>query len=259
MFEKKNADAVERLLKEVGAFQRDRRGRVTDADASEKSLNQLVSSVDLQSEEQLVNGLSALLPEAGFLTEEGTAEKQAALKWVIDPLDGTTNFLFGLEHFAISVALMDGNEVLFGAIYLPEMNRYFSAWGNGAFCNGEQIRISSRSTFAPSLIATGFPYYTFDGLDNYLYLLQYFMRHTKGVRRMGSAATDLAYTAAGHFDLFFEMNLSPWDVAAGSFIVQQAGGKVCGFEGRADHLFGPSIVAGNPALVEKFLEIWAVR
>lgn len=213
----------------------------------EKGLNQLVSYVDIEAEKQLVAELQKLAPEAGFVTEENTVEQvKNELVWIIDPLDGTTNFIHNLPIFSISIALVKGNEILLGVVYEMGKKDLFYAWQNGgAWCNGERISVSKTSELSQSLIATGFPYYEFDQMEAYIKTLTYLMKNTHGLRRLGSAAVDLAYVASGKFDAFFETGLHAWDVAAGCLLVQEAGGTVYDFKGENNFLFGKSITAGN--------------
>ncbi len=212
-----------------------------------KGFNDLVSYVDKQAEQQLVDGCQAILPEAGFITEEGTNSiRKEEYNWIIDPLDGTTNFSHGLPVYSISLALMRGTEIVLGIVY--EINRdelFYALEGQPAFCNDHEIKVSSIANLSDSLLATGFPYYDFDQMSCYLNILNDFMQTTHGLRRLGSAAVDLAYVACGRFEGFFEYNLNPWDVAAGAFIVQQAGGKVTDFKGTGDYIFGREIVASG--------------
>lgn len=210
-----------------------------------KGFNDLVSYVDQTAEQQLVACCNKALPEAGFITEEGTDNIQKEeYNWVIDPLDGTTNFTHGLPVYAISVALMRHSEVVMGVVYEINRNELFHAIENEpAYCNNERIKVSSTMKLSDSLLATGFPYYDFNQMNDYLKILNAFMQCTHGLRRMGSAAVDLAYVACGRFEGFFEYNLNAWDVAAGAFIVQQAGGKVSDFKGGNDYIFGREIIA----------------
>ncbi len=218
-----------------------------------KGFNDLVSYVDKESEQRLVDGLKNVLPGAGFITEEGTGTpSNNQYTWVIDPLDGTTNFVHGLPVFSVSVGLMEtrnddhGRRIVLGVIFDPSRNECFHATSSGpALCNSREIAVSTNSSLAQSLVATGFPFTNFDQLSNYLPLLQEFISKTHGVRRMGSAAIDLAYVASGKFDGFFEYNLNPWDVAAGALIVERAGGIVTDFGGSNDYVFGRQILAAN--------------
>ena len=240
-------EAVIQLSKKVAVFIM-LEGRIFKRERiEEKGLNDLVSYVDKAAEKRIVEGLKLILPEAGFITEEGTASEDGEeYKWIIDPLDGTTNFIHGLPIFAISIALMRNDEIILGVIYEPNREECFYAIKGGeAFCNERPIKVSSMPSLKGSLLATGFPYYHFEQLPQYLNLLDYFMRSTHGLRRMGSAAIDMAYVACGRFEGFFEYNLNAWDIAAGTLIVQQAGGKVTDFEGGKNYLFGRSMIAAG--------------
>ena len=231
------------IIKTTGAFIRTE-GQKFDRQAVEvKSKNSLVSYVDKTAEKQLVEQLGALLPESGFIAEEGTSSKRGSLyNWIIDPLDGTTNFIHSLPCFSVSVALQEDDNIIFGVVYEINLDECFFSWqGEPAYLNGQVISVSNESELEHSLVATGFPYYDYDQLDQYMQSLQHFMHHTRGVRRMGSAAVDLAYVACGRFEGFYEYGLHPWDVAAGAFIVQQAGGKVVDFQGGDDWLHGKTI------------------
>ncbi|PWJ58201.1 myo-inositol-1(or 4)-monophosphatase [Dyadobacter jejuensis] len=213
-----------------------------------KDINNMVSYVDKEAEKLLIKELKALLPEASFITEEGMSGMEpdpTALNWIIDPLDGTTNFIHGLPIYCVSVALARGKEVLLGVIHEPSRDELFSAWqGGGAWCNGKKLQVSSVSRLDESLIATGFPYYTFEKQKRYMYILELLMQKTHGVRRLGAAAVDLAYVAAGRFEGFYEYNLKSWDMAAGVLLIQEAGGTVTDFNGGDSYLFGGNIVAG---------------
>lgn len=211
-----------------------------------KGLNDLVSYVDKHAEERLVAGLRKILPEAGFIAEEGTAGRtdDQVYAWIVDPVDGTTNYMHGLPIFAISIALMHHDTIVSGVVFEVNREECFSAWkGGGAYLNGESIRVSSARLLKDSLLATGFPYYDFKQTDQYLGILKELMQKSHGLRRMGSAAVDLAYTACGRFEGFFEYNLKPWDVAAGTLLVQEAGGIVGDFKGGDDFIFGRELIA----------------
>jgi|SRR5690554_2144261 myo-inositol-1(or 4)-monophosphatase len=235
------------LTKQVAAFIKHEQEYFKASAIEYKGLNDLVSFVDKEAERKLVTGLAALLPEAGFIAEEGTSSKKGEkYNWVIDPLDGTTNFIHGLPVFAISVALMDDDTVILGVVL--EINRdecFYAIKGGKAFCNGQQIKVSDAPALQDSLLATGFPYYNFNKMENYLAILKDYMQKTHGLRRMGSAAVDLVYVACGRFEAFFEYNLKPWDVAAGTLIVQEAGGRVTDFKDGEDFIFGGELLAAN--------------
>jgi len=216
------------------------------------SFNNLVSYVDKESEKRLVAALRKILPGAGFLAEEGTSsEGTNEYRWIIDPLDGTTNFTHGLPPYAISIGLARNEEIIFGVVYEVTKDECFYAIEHEpAFCNDEVITVAPINSLNESLLATGFPYYHFDKREEYLSIIKTFLELTHGVRRMGSAATDLAYVACGRMDGFFEYNLNPWDVAAGSLIVQRAGGFVSDFRGRNNFLYGGEICAAGAIHLE---------
>jgi myo-inositol-1(or 4)-monophosphatase len=223
----------------------------------QKGDHDYVSYVDKTSEQKIVDGLRELLPEAGFITEEGTANnKEKEYNWVIDPLDGTTNFLHKVPVFCISIALLQNDEVVIGVVYEINRDECFYAWKNGqAFLNGVLIKVSTEQDFNNSLLATGFPYTDFGRLDDYLIVFSHFARQTAGLRRLGSAAADLAYVACGRFEGFYEYGLHAWDVAAGAFIVQMAGGTVSDFSGKCNYIFGSELIAGNPFTYPEMLKV----
>jgi len=230
---------------------------VKTTDIQTKSLNSLVSYVDQEAEKQLVKALQALIPTATFLTEEETiSTEEGEWQWIIDPLDGTTNFLHQLPFFSISLALLHQKEIVVGVVYEVMRKECFSAWKDGgAFLNGQKIQVSTRPTLGDSLIATGFPYYDYSKTKNYLEALAYFMRNTRGIRRLGSAALDLAYVACGRFDAYYEYSLNPWDVAGGAILVKEAGGSVCDFQGGNDYIYGKEIIAASPIVFEEIKSI----
>ena len=252
---------VRRLTSEVGAFIRFESENFDKAAIEHKGFNDLVSYVDKEAEKKLVERCRHILPEAGFITEEGTdSVKKDEFNWIIDPLDGTTNFTHGLPVFAISIALMQYDQVVLGVVH--EINRdecFYAIKDSPAHCNDREIKVSTANELKDSLLATGFPYYNFEQMPKYLEILNLFMQTTHGLRRMGSAAVDLVYVACGRFEGFFEYNLNAWDVAAGAFIVQQAGGKISDFDGGNNYIFGREIVAsGNiqNEMLEKIQNIW---
>lgn len=220
--------------------------------------NNLVSYVDKESEKLLVSALHKLLPSAGFVTEEGTVEqsKNQEFSWIIDPLDGTTNFLHGLPLYAISIALAQNNQPILGVVYNVVPDECFHAIKGGkAYLNNREIHVSRIAHLRESLLATGFPYYHLDKSEVYLDIIKEFLAKSHGIRRLGSAAIDLAYVACGRLEGFFEYNLNAWDVAAGAFIVQQAGGKVTDFKEGSNHIFGGELCASNTAIHNEMLGI----
>jgi len=232
-------------------------GKVQQKDIETKALNSLVSYVDETAERQLVASLQKLLPEATFLTEEGTiANEEGEYQWIIDPLDGTTNFLHQLPFFSISVALRQKEELLIGIVYEVNRKECFYAWKDGgAFLNGQAISVSDNVNLADSLLATGFPYYDYQHTQAYLKALEIFIKNTRGIRRFGSAALDLAYVACGRFDAYFEYSLHAWDVAGGAIIVQEAGGRVSDFKGGNNYLFGQEMIAGSMPIHGEVLKV----
>lgn len=221
-----------------------------------KGLNDMVSYVDKTAEQKLVQNLEKLIPDAGFITEEKTISRVGkTYTWIIDPLDGTTNFIHGIPAYGISVALYEDGQPVVGVVY--ELNRaemFYSFKGGKAYLNKKEISVSVNPDLKSSLLATGFPYYQFDKQDKYLKLLAEMMQKSHGVRRIGAAAIDLVYTACGRFDAFFEYNLQQWDFAAGCFIVQQAGGEVFDFAGGNNYFEKREILATNGKLTAEMLE-----
>lgn len=249
------------LCKQVGNFIKLESTRFDSSRIEIKGLNDLVSYVDKEAEGRLVEGLKMIMPEAGFITEEGTESTRGEVyNWIVDPLDGTTNFLHGLPVYAVSVALACKNEIVVGVVYEVNRNECFTAIEGGkSYLNEKEIMVSTADSLSNSLLATGFPYYTFEKMPQYLEILNQLMQKTHGLRRMGSAAVDLAYTACGRFEGYFEYNLKPWDVAAGTLIVKQAGGMVTDFKGGSDFIFGGELVAANnihSELLAQIREIW---
>lgn len=240
--------ATRALSENVGTFLRNELGRVSTEQVVTKQRNHLVSYVDQTAERKLVDGLSALLPEAGFLVEEGTvAHEERDWQWIVDPLDGTTNFLHGLPFFSISIALQYQGETVLGVVHEAMRQETFYSWkgAEGTYLGDQLVTVSRTKQLADSLLATGFPYYDFERQAPYLQILGTLMQQTRGLRRLGSAALDLAYVACGRFEGYFEYSLSPWDVAAGAFLVCQAGGRVSDFSGHHNYLHGREIVAGS--------------
>ncbi len=245
------------VAKRAGAFIRTEKKTFKQSKVEVKGKNDFVSYVDKQAEIIIIQGLQHLLPEAGFITEEKQIDKKSdTLNWIIDPLDGTTNFVHGVPLFAVSIALMDKGQVVVGVIYEINLDECFAArLGGGAFCNGEPIYVSTQQKLADSLLVTGFPYYNYDRLPQYLQLFNHLMQHSRGIRRLGSAATDLAYVAAGRFESFYEYGLNPWDVAAGVLLVNEAGGCVTDFENGSNVVFGKDILATNKIIHQEFQEV----
>ncbi len=241
--------AAEFIIKESEVF------NVNDTES--KGLNNFVTYVDKGSEKMLIEKLAPLIPEAGFIAEEGTSVKKGPkYNWIIDPLDGTTNFLHNVRPYAISIGLMEDNDVIAGVVHEVGGNETFTAWKNGgAWLNGKRIHVSGTPKLSGSLVATGFPYNLFDRLTPYMNLLTYLVKSTHGVRRLGSASIDLAYVACGRFDLFFEYDLKIWDIAAGMLLVREAGGMFSDFSGNMTALSGDETIASNALIYNEILEI----
>ncbi|MFT6147539.1 MAG: myo-inositol-1(or 4)-monophosphatase [Saprospiraceae bacterium] len=246
-------DSAKKIISEVAIFIRTEKNKVSKADIEQKGLNDLVSYVDKTAEMRLVEKLGQLLPLATFITEESTIEnKKSAYYWVIDPLDGTTNFLHGIPHFAISVALVHKEVPIIGIIQDVMRDDSYSAYKNGgAFLNGERIQVSQSTRVLDSVLGMGFPYSAYENMDSVSKSVNYFLRNARGLRRIGSAALDLAYVAIGYLDAFHEVNLKAWDVAAGICIVQEAGGIVQDFSAKNNFLFGGEIIASNPNIAKE--------
>lgn len=243
---------------DTAAFIEQETGKVPSGQIEEKFLNGLVSYVDKNAEQMLVERLSKLLPEAAFITEEETVEQSqgADYQWIIDPLDGTTNFLYGVPHFSISVALQAQGELVLGVVHHVPAREQFYAWqGGGAWCNEKPIRVSQRAELRQALVSTGFPYHNFARAEGWFSALRQFMEQGRGARRFGSAALDLAWVACGRFDVFFEYGLNSWDVAAGALLVQEAGGAVADFSGGKGYIEKKEMLACNAGVYEKAAEI----
>ncbi len=245
------------IAKEAGNFIEKERKNFNPEVVETKSFNQLVSYVDQEAEKILVTGLGKILPSAGFITEEKTIQsEEKPYMWVIDPLDGTTNFIHNLPVYSVSIGLVYQGKSILGVVYEINHKELFYAWQNGgAWLNGNPIKVKTNSELEKSLLATGFPYYDFKIMEKYLDTLKYFMKNSQGMRRMGSAAVDLAYTACGRFDGFFEYGLSPWDVAGGICLIEEAGGIVSDFNGGNDFLFGKTILGSSKAIYPSFQEV----
>lgn len=248
---------VSNISRVVGSYIRDEVHKLGQDDIKEKGVHNYVTNVDIEAEKRLISELSRLIPGSGFIVEENKdIGKSDEYNWIVDPLDGTTNFIHGIPLFAISIALMHYNETVCGVVYEINTQECFYAWKDSpAFMNRHEIRVSECSDLGNSLFATGFPFYDYSRLDEYLEIFKHLMRVTAGVRRLGSAAIDLAYVAAGRFEGFYEYGLHPWDVAAGAFIVQQAGGMTTDFSNGTNYVFGKEIVSTNGLLHQQFLDL----
>ncbi|MGQ0664279.1 MAG: inositol monophosphatase family protein [Pseudomonadota bacterium] len=226
-------------------------GEVEQLQVSVKGPADFVSTADLEAERIIKAELSRARPDYGFLMEESGAQSggDTSRRWIVDPLDGTANFLHGIPQFCISIALEADGDIVTGLVYDPLRDEMFAAEkGMGAFLNDRRLRVSARRELADAVIGTGIPPRERGDHPRYLRLLAGAMANTAGVRRMGAAALDLAYVAAGRFDGFFEHGLAPWDVAAGLILVREAGGFVSEIDGGANVLAGESVLAANDHL-----------
>ena len=217
-----------------------------------KGPNDFVTEVDQAAERAISETLLGAYPGHGILAEESGSTKGAKDSeyiWIIDPLDGTTNFIHGLPIYCVSIALEYRGQIQQAVVYDPNRNDlFYASKGRGAFLNDKRLRVSKRTRLADALIGTGFPFRRGDHFKRYMQMLELVMQSCAGVRRPGSAALDLCYLAAGYYDAFFETGLSPWDVAAGALIVTEAGGLVGNFTGEADFLHQREVVAGSPKI-----------
>jgi myo-inositol-1(or 4)-monophosphatase len=238
--------AVEAAQK-AGALIRDSRGTLVSAEIENKQAFDFVTRVDTESEKLIIDTIRGQFPDHRFLAEESLHESETdCFRWIIDPLDGTTNYIHGFPFSAVSIALQYNREVVAGVVFDPLRNELFTAVkGSGAFLDGKRISVSSTSVMANSLIATGFPFKRKDLIDPYLNLFRSIFMEVSDIRRAGSAALDLAYIACGRFDGFFEIGLGPWDCAAGGLLIKEAGGLITNFGGGPDFLMTGNIVAGN--------------
>lgn len=243
------------VARTAGGFIRKERQGFDLAKVELKGSNDMVSYVDKQAEQIIVSRLSKILPEAGFITEEGTSTtKGDVYNWIIDPLDGTTNFIHDLPFYSVSIGLQKEDQIMLGVVYeVTRSECFYALKGQGAYCNETPIRVSPAESLALSLIATGFPYDTEGQTDNYLAILKTLTESSHGFRRLGSAALDLCYVACGRVDGYFQHNLKPYDVAGGLIVVQEAGGIVSDFRGGDDYIFGGEMVATNGKIHQELL------
>ncbi len=223
-----------------------------------KSHADFVSEVDRAAEQTIIQTLLDAYPDHAILAEESGSQGESEYLWIIDPLDGTTNFLHGLPQFSVSIALQHRGVLTQAVVYDPTKNELFTASrGRGAFLNDKRLRVTRRVQLAESLIGTGFPYTRFEHMDAYIAIFRELMQKTAGLRRPGSAALDLAWVAAGRYDGFFETGLKPWDIAAGCLLITEAGGMVSDLQGSDSFLETGNCCAGNPDIHAQLLKIIA--
>ena len=226
-----------------------------------KGLNDFVTEVDQAAEHAIIEILLTAYPGHAILAEESGRKhgaKHSDYLWIIDPLDGTTNFIHGLPVYAVSIALAFRGKVEQAVVYDPSRNDlFFASKGRGAFLNDRRLRVSKRIRMAEALIGTGFPFRKGDNFKRYLKMFEEVMAQCAGMRRPGAAALDLCYVAAGWYDGFFETGLSPWDVAAGSLMITEAGGLIGNFTGESDYLYQREVVAGCPKIYGQLVQMLA--
>jgi myo-inositol-1(or 4)-monophosphatase len=224
----------------------------------EKAAKDFVSEVDREAEQAIIRTLREAYPAHAILAEESGASGRSEFRWIIDPLDGTTNFLHGFPQYAVSIALEQKGLITQAVVYDPVRNDLFTASrGRGAYLNETRIRVSRRPHIQTALIGTGFPYRQLDHLEAYLGMMRDIVRNSAGLRRPGSASLDLAWVAAGRLDGFWELGLSPWDIAAGALLITEAGGLVGDLQGNEGYLESGNIVAGNPKVFAQLLPLIA--
>jgi myo-inositol-1(or 4)-monophosphatase len=248
-------DAARRAAVSAGAFVRERFGAHRTGRIREKGERDFVTEVDTASEAMIKETLAAAFPSIGFLAEESAAAQAGEAFWIIDPLDGTTNFIHGYPAIGVSIALMEDRRITVGCVYDPLREELFEAEaGGGASLNGKPIRVSGARRLEESLLGTGFPFSVAEHIDAYLAVFRELFRGCRDIRRAGAAVLDLSHVAAGRLDGFWELYLKPWDMAAGSLIVREAGGIVTDFFGTEGFLESGNIVAASPAIFDRMIE-----
>ncbi len=246
-----------RTARQSGDIIRRYAGDVEKLRIQNKDENDFVTEVDRQSEREIITALRRAYPDHAILGEESglTGSAGADYQWVIDPLDGTTNFLYSFPHFAVSIALKQRGRLLLGVVYDPIRDEMFSAArGEGAMLNNRRIRVSPRPSMQGALLGTGIPFRPQHNLERYLDTLRVLVPGTAGVRRAGAASLDLAYVACGRFDGYWEFGLQEWDLAAGALIIQEAGGLVADLQGGNEHLSTGNVLAGNPKVFKEMVQ-----
>ncbi len=252
--------AVEAAIK-AGHLIRRNAGRLQDGMIREKNIHDLVTEVDEKAQEIIVEQLLTWDVPADILAEEGDVfsqgqEAHEGFRWIIDPIDGTTNFAHGMPPYAVSIGLQHNGEVVAGVVLEVGRWELFTAIkGQGLFVNAVRAQVSHRELLGESLLVTGFPYKIYEHLDDFLVLLRDMLHSARGIRRTGAASVDLAYVACGRFEAFYEYSLNAWDIAAGVLLVEEAGGKVTDFNGGEDYLFGGRLISSNGSVHEEVQEV----
>lgn len=252
-------DLAVAAAKEAGAFLAESLGRVRSVDTKEGQERNLVSDIDRESERRIIGKIRERYPDHGILAEESGGSGEAAETiWVIDPLDGTTNFLHGLPLFCVTIGIEHRGELVAGVVYDPNLDELFTAErGKGAFLNGKRLSVSHAETLIASLLVTGFPYDIARNPDFAVERFNAFLMEAQGIRRLGSAALDLCYVAAGRLDGFWEVNLHPWDMAAGVLLVAEAGGRVTDFAGSPTTIRRRQMLASNGRIHDAMVRVLA--
>jgi myo-inositol-1(or 4)-monophosphatase len=246
------------LCREVGTFIQSNLEKLNQNDIEYKADNSLVSYVDKTAEQMIIRGLSSLTPNLGFLGEEGTVafDNQNSDFWIIDPLDGTTNFTHGIPVYCISLGRYKDGHLIEGYVYdIPNQSMYAAALGQGAYKDGKPLIFQAEHNWQHALIATGFPRGLDEDLSYYFEIFKYFALNTRGVRRLGSAAMDLVWLADNKFQVFYEIDLKPWDIAGGLLIAQEAGAHVSNFDGDKDALWTGQVVVAHPQIHAQIMKI----
>lgn len=250
-------DVAREAALKAGVILKEHFGKICPSMVNEKATNDYVTVVDRKSEDIIKEHIKSYFQNHDIMAEESLAERNSSrFLWIIDPLDGTMNYIHGLPSFAVSIALAIEGDLAMGLIYEPLRDNIYSAIrGHGSFKNDKRIHVSSSETLSTALIATGFPFRIKDIIDSYLRVFKDLFMRATGIRRGGSACLDLAYTAEGIFGGFFECALSPWDMAAGALLVEEAGGVVTDFEGKNQYLKTGNIIAGTIGIQREMLKI----
>jgi myo-inositol-1(or 4)-monophosphatase len=250
-------DTAIRAARAGAAILMDHFGKITLADVREKQQNDFLTFVDESAEKKIIEIIHGAFPDHGILAEEtGSQIDKSRYQWIIDPLDGTKNYICGIPIFAISIGLRSAGEIIAGVVYDPVRDDLFHAVKNhGAYLNGGMIRVNDVNLLEKSLLATGFPFRYKSVLSRYMRCFEEVFRHSSGTRRMGAAAIDLAYVACGRFEGFWELGLKPWDMAAGALLISEAGGYVSDFWNTGDYLFKSFMVATNGKIHKDLLKI----
>jgi len=257
MINPQQINQVKNLILIVGEYIRTERKSFNNYAVEHKDVYDMVSYVDKTSEQKLIEGLEIILPGSSFLAEEtGETHTNSTYQWIIDPLDGTTNFIHNIPHYCISIALLQNGITVAGWVYEVCTNELYEGIKNeGATLNNKKITVSKTFSVQQSLFATGFPVRKYDKLNQYLQLQQWVVENSRGIRRLGTAAYDLCLVAGGRVEGFYEPGLSAWDVAAGALIVTEAGGKVSSFSGDDNYIFGKEILATNGLVHDEVLKM----